>query len=82
MDTQVEAAETSTSVALGGLLTVVFGTFAVMVAVGMGWLGAAVLGAVLLLLSWRVPTTTRILPLLMAGFGVVAVLGAVFDVLT
>ena len=82
MDTQVDAPETPTSLALGGLLTVVFGMFAVMLGVGMGWLGAAVVGAVLLLLAWRIPTTTRILPLLLAGFGVVALLGAVFDVLT
>jgi hypothetical protein len=37
---------------------------------------------VLLAIAWKVPTNARVLPLILAGLGVVALLGAVFDLLT
>jgi hypothetical protein len=53
-------------------------------AVAMGWVGAAVLGAVLLVLARTVPVSpsATVLRYLMAGFGAVALLGAAFDLLT
>ena len=74
--------DTDGSLLLGGLLTVAFGAFAVMLAIGMGWAGAALLGVVLLLVAWRVPTSARVLPLIIGGLGVVALVGAVFDLVT
>jgi hypothetical protein len=84
MDPEATTTDTATSLALGGLLTVVFGTSAVTMAVAMGWVGAAVLGAVLLVLARTVPVSpsATVLRYLMAGFGAVALLGAAFDLLT
>jgi hypothetical protein len=72
------------SVLAGGLVMVLFGLMAVLMAIDLGWLAAAVLGVVLLLLAWKLPTSdaARALPILMAGLGIVALLGAVFDLLT
>jgi hypothetical protein len=68
---------------MGGLLVVVFGTLAVLTATGMGWVGAAALGLVLFLVAWKVPVSpsAAVLRLLMAGFGAMALLGAVYDLL-
>ena len=74
--------DTDGSLLLGGLLTVAFGAFAVMLAIGMGWVGAVLLEVVLLLVAWRVPTSARVLPLIIGGLGVVALVGAVFDLVT
>jgi hypothetical protein len=76
--------ETELSVLIGGLLVVVFGLAAVLTAIVMGWVGAAALGAVLLVVAWNVPTSpsARVLRPIMAGFGVAALLGAIFDLLT
>lgn len=83
-DRESAAPETLVSVLIGGLLVVVFGLAAVLTAIGMGWIGATTLGAVLLLLAWKVPvpTSARVLSLLAAGYGVIALLGAVFDLTT
>src|SRR3954452_3332853 len=73
--------ESQASVLLGGLAVVVFGLAAVLAAIGMGWVGAAVLGMVLLVVAWKVPTrrTARAIRFVVAGFGVLALLGALFD---
>jgi len=63
---------------LGGILTVGFGTVAVMTAIDLGWVAAALLGVVLLLVAWKVPTA-RVLTAILAVLGVVALVGAVFD---
>ncbi|HET6165491.1 MAG TPA: hypothetical protein VFE07_01575 [Marmoricola sp.] len=70
------------SLLLGGLLTIAFGAFAVLTAIDMGWVGAVVLGVVLLLVAWRVPTGARVLPVVLAALGVVALVGAVVDLVT
>lgn len=64
----------------GGLLVIVFGLVSVVLAVGMGWAGAAVLGVVLLTVGWRVPTSVsaHMLRYLIAGWGVISLIGAVF----
>ena len=73
--------DSDASLLLGGLLTVAFGGFAVMAAIGLGWVGAALLGVALLVFAWKVPTRARVLPVILAGLGVVALVGAVFDLL-
>jgi hypothetical protein len=87
MTTDPEATTTTepaTAVAVGGLLTVIFGTSAVLMAIGIGWVGAALLGVLLLVLARTVPVSSSatLLRYLMAAFGVVALLGATFDLLT
>lgn len=76
--------ESQASVLAGGLATVAFGLMAVLAAIGLGWVAAAVLGAALLVLAWRLPATpqARVLPYLLAGFGAVSVLGAIVDLLS
>jgi hypothetical protein len=83
-DHELASAETAVSVLIGGLLVVVFGLAAVLTAIGIGWMGAATLAAILLALAWKVPVrkSARVLPLLAAGFGVLALLGAIFDLVT
>ena len=83
-DSESSGSETQVSVLVGGLLVVVFGLAATLTAIGMGWIAAAALGAVLLLLAWkvRVPHGARVLSYIAAGFGVVALLGAAFDLVT
>lgn len=77
-------AETDGSVLAGGLLVIGFGLASVLMAILMGWVGAAALGVVLLAVAWKVPTSAsaRVLRPIMAGFGVVALLGAIFDLFT
>ena len=74
--------DTEASLLLGGLLTIVLGGFAVVLAIGIGWVAAALLGVVLLLVAWRVPTSSRVLPVVIGGLGAVALVGAVFDLVT
>ncbi|MGY2876975.1 hypothetical protein ACVW00_004165 [Marmoricola sp. URHA0025 HA25] len=76
--------ETDLSVLLGGLLVIVFGLAAVLTAIGMGWTGAGVLGMTLLIVARKVSVSesARVLPLIIAGLGVAALVGAVFDLLT
>jgi hypothetical protein len=76
-------ADSQLSVLASGLVMVLFGLMAVLMAIDLGWVGAATLGAVLLLLAWKVPTSdaARALTIMMAGLGIVALLGAVFDLL-
>jgi hypothetical protein len=81
MNPEIGRRDTDGSLVLGGLLTIAFGAIAVMTAIGMGWLGAALLGVVLLLVAWKVPTNSRILPVILAGLGVIALVGAVVDLL-
>jgi len=81
MNSDIERRETEGSLLLGGLLTIAFGGFAVMVAIGMGWVGAALLGVVLLAIAWRVPTNARVLPVILAALGVIALVGALLDLL-
>lgn len=71
--------ETTGSLLIGGLMVIVFGLFAVMVAIGMGWVAAAVLGVVLLAMAWKVPVSdsARIVRFLIAAFGVISLIGAV-----
>src|SRR4051812_43020685 len=71
-ETASRSGESPASVLLGGLAVVVFGLAAVLVAIGMGWVGAAVLGAVLLVVAWKVPTRrpARAVRFIAAGFGV------------
>ncbi len=81
MDSRSEPRDTQASLLLGGLLTIAFGGFAVMTAIGIGWVGAALLGALLLVIAWKVPTSSRVLPVILAGLGVVALVGALVDLL-
>lgn len=82
-DTTLAKSESPVAVAIGGLLVVVFGLFAVMTAIGMGWAGAVLVGVGLLLFAWKIPTSgsARVLPVILSAFGVIALLGAVFDLL-
>jgi hypothetical protein len=82
MTARTDRRDTETSLLLGGLLTIAAGGFAVMMAIDMGWVGAALLGVALLILAWKVPTNSRVLSVIIAGLGVVALVGAVFDLLT
>jgi hypothetical protein len=82
MSPHTERPDGDGSLLLGGLLTVAFGGFAVMLAIGLGWVGAALLGLVLIVVAWKVPTNARVLPIIIAGLGVVALLGALFDLIT
>ena len=81
VNSPTERRPSDVSLLLGGLLTVAFGGFAVMMAIGMGWVGAFLLGVVLLLVAWKVPTNARVLPMILAGLGVIALVGAAFDLL-
>jgi hypothetical protein len=62
-----------------GLFVIVAGAYAVVLATATGWLVALVLGAVHLAIAVLVPTSrsARSLRLILGGFGVVALLGAV-----
>ena len=82
--TRSRSDETQVSVLFGGLVVLVFGLAAVLAAITMGWVGAAALGVAFLAVAWKVPTRrpARAVRLLVAGFGVLALLGAVFDLLT
>lgn len=82
MNPDSDRRDTEASLLLGGLLTIVLGGFAVILAIGIGWVAAALLGVVLLLVAWRVPTSARVLPVVIAGLGVVALVGALFDLVT
>lgn len=84
MSTTQEHIETPGSVLIGGLLTIVFGAGSVMAAIGLGWFAALLLGAALLVLAWKVPISDSALVLrfLMAGLGIVALLGAVVDLIS
>ncbi|MFL6108701.1 MAG: hypothetical protein ACJ72L_17215 [Marmoricola sp.] len=75
--------ESEASVLFGGLMTVGFGLMAVLAAIGLGWVAAAALGIVLLVVAWRVPASAsaRVLPYLLVGLGVMSLLGAFFDLL-
>lgn len=66
---------------LGGILTVGFGAVAVMTAIDLGWVAAALLGVVLLVVAGKVPTE-RVLTAILAVLGVVALVGAVFGLVT
>ena len=79
MDTGAREAESATSLALGGVMALVFGTFAVLAAFGEGWVLAGALGLVLLLLARKVSTDSPALPLIVSGLGAVALLGAAID---
>lgn len=74
--------DSDVSLLLGGLVTIAFGGCAVLLAVGLGWVAAALLGVALLAIAWKVPTSSRVLRIILAGLGVLALLGAVFDLLT
>lgn len=82
MNPDSDRRDTEASLLLGGLLTIVLGGFAVILAIGIGWVAAALLGVVLLLVAWRVPTSARVLPVVIAGLGVVALVGALFALVT
>ncbi|HET8561991.1 MAG TPA: hypothetical protein VFL69_15845 [Marmoricola sp.] len=79
-----DPAESQVSVLVGGLVTVAFGTFAVLAAIGLGWVAAAALGVVLLVVAWKVPLSApaRMLRYLLGGVGGASLLGALFELLT
>jgi hypothetical protein len=84
MNTTQREQDTPESLALGGLMIVVFGTGAVLAAIGLGWVAAALLGAALVFLGWHVRATSSpmVLTILLVGLGIVSLVGAGFDLLT
>jgi hypothetical protein len=76
--------ESQNVVLFWGLVIIVLLVNPMIAAIAEGWLVAAGLGTALLAIAWFVPTgrTARMLRLLVAGFGVVSMLGAVFDLVT
>lgn len=76
--------ESQNVVLFWGLVIIVLLVNPMIAAIAEGWFVAAGLGAALLAIAWFVPTgrTARMLRLLVAGFGVVSMLGAVFDLVT
>lgn len=83
-DVSQRKTDSQAAILVGGLLVILFGLGAVLTAIEMGWAGTAMLGLVLLLVAWRVTPSpsARVLRFLMAGAGVLALLGAAFDLTT
>jgi hypothetical protein len=84
MNTTEREQDTPESLALGGLMIVVFGTGAVLAAIGLGWVAAALLAAVLVFVGWRARarSSSMVLTILLVGLGIVSLVGAGFDLLT
>ncbi|HET6153703.1 MAG TPA: hypothetical protein VFE15_12135 [Marmoricola sp.] len=78
-----EPAESDLVVLASGLVSAAVGLVAVVTAIGLGYVAAAGLGLVLLLLAWKVPTapSARAVRYLVFGLGVLAFIGAVYDLL-
>ena len=76
--------ESPLAVLAAGLVVVLFGAYAVWAAIAVGFVLAFVVGAAFHLIAWRVHTrpTLRSFRLITAALGVVAVAGAVLDLLT
>ena len=75
----MERTDSDPALLLGGILTIGFGAVAVTTAIDLGWVAAALLGVVLLVVAWKVPTE-RVLTAILAVLGVVSLAGAVFDI--
>lgn len=65
------------SLLIGGSIAVGLGAFVVLAELGLGWVGAVVLGVVLILVARTVPASARVLSVVLTALGIVALAGAV-----
>lgn len=84
MSTASRHEESHASVLIGGLMVVAFGWVAVIVAISLGSLAAALVGAVLLVLAGTAPVTdtARVLRMVVTGLGISALACALVELLT